>query len=194
MKIKVIYIVIIALSIIFIVMGLYSNGFFKGEKLVYKGVDYVGADGDYIKDTLIGKTRDGWKLYSIKGDNNNCYIVAKGNRDEFLYVKESYSRKIDKIDAIWFGDNNGHYTENEEIIDYMKSLLKKKSTHKYDINLNEYENGWQKIYGKYAEDPVARVIAYVIPYGDNVLLYCFEDKRAVELSDDEYRLITNTII
>ena len=130
----------------------------SGERLFENGLmwqdnEYRSVSGKYKEGKTIARTKDGFDINEVEGDDSHTFLVMRSFLDQWLVVREDYeipkSGKITK--AYW----NLKFIEDEEFYETVADLAEKATSGFV------YDNSNNDIY-QYKGDDVMRelVVAY----------------------------------
>jgi hypothetical protein len=128
-----------------------ERGFENSVK--WKGVTYMPVSGKYKEGKTIAKTKDGFQINEVEGDDSHTFLVIRSFLDQWLVVREDYvipiSGEITK--ASW----GLHFIEDEEFLTAVEEIVEKATA---DF---VYDNSENDIY-QYKGDNVMRelLVAY----------------------------------
>lgn len=70
------------------ILVLDHSGERKGEYLYWNDARYVMCSGEYKEGKTIAKTKDGFRINEVEGDEDHTYVVLRSFLDQQLYVKD----------------------------------------------------------------------------------------------------------
>ena len=119
----------------------------------WKDVNYFAVYGKYREGKTIAKTKDGFQICEIEGDDSHTFVGMRSFLDNWLLVREDYVIPIDGeiTRACW----NLKFIEDEEFLDAVAEIVEQAEA---DF---VYDNSKGDIY-QYKGDDVMRelVVAY----------------------------------
>lgn len=128
-----------------------ERGFENSVK--WKDVTYMPVSGKYKEGKTIAKTKDGFQINEVEGDESHTFLVMRSFLDQWLVVREDYvipiSGEITK--ASW----GLHFIEDEDFLTAVEEIVEKATA---DF---VYDNSENDIY-QYKGDNVMRelLVAY----------------------------------
>ena len=128
-----------------------ERGFENSVK--WKGVTYMPVSGKYKEGKTIAKTKDGFQINEVEGDDSHTFLVMRSFLDQWLVVREDYvipiSGEITK--ASW----GLRFIEDEDFLTAVEEIVEKATA---DF---VYDNSENDIY-QYKGDNVMRelLVAY----------------------------------
>ncbi len=128
-----------------------ERGFENSVK--WKGVTYMPVSGKYKEGKTIAKTKDGFDINEVEGDNSHTFLVMRSFLDQWLVVREDYVIPISgKITRASWGLK---LIEDEEFLTAVEEIMEKATA---DF---VYDNSKDDIY-QYKGDNVMRqlLVAY----------------------------------
>ena len=123
------------------------------NSIKWKGVTYMPVSGKYKEGKTIAKTKDGFQINEVEGDDSHTFLVMRSFLDQWLVVREDYvipiSGKITK--ASW----GLRFIEDEDFLTAVEEIVEKATA---DF---VYDNSENDIY-QYKGDNVMRelLVAY----------------------------------
>ena len=119
----------------------------------WKGVNYFAVYGKYREGKTIAKTKDGFQICEIEGDDSQTFIGMRSFLDNWLLVREDYVIPFygEITRAYW----SLKFIEDEEFLDAIEELLQQRTPEFV------YDNSKGDIY-QYKGDDIMRelVVAY----------------------------------
>lgn len=128
-----------------------ERGFENSVK--WKGVTYIPVSGKYREGKTVAKTKDGFDINEVEGDDSHTFLVMRSFLDNWLVVREDYVIPISgKITRASWGLK---HIEDEEFLSAVAEILEEREA---DF---VYDNSKGDIY-QYKGDDVMRelVVAY----------------------------------
>ena len=121
--------------------------------ITWKGVNYYTVWGEYREGKTIAKTKDGFNICEIEGDDSHTFVGLRSFLDNWLLVREDYVIPVDGEITRAYWDMN--FIEDEEFLSAVAEILDKRGADFF------YDNSKGDIY-QYKGDDVMRelVVAY----------------------------------
>lgn len=167
---KLVICICIVVAVVSVVTIMASNGIIildrSGERIFenglrWKGNEYVAVSGKYHEGKTIAKTKDGFDINEVEGDDSRTFLVVRSFLDQWLVVRDSYniskSGKITK--AYW----SYQFIENEEFLGAIEEMITRvKPDFEYDLGDGKiYENtdgqNMKELYIAYEGCPVTTI-------------------------------------
>ena len=121
--------------------------------ITWKGVNYFAVYGKYREGKTIAKTKDGFQICEVEGDESHTFVGLRSFLDNWLLVREDYVIPIyGEITRVYW---DLKFIEDEEFFSVVAEILEERET---DF---VYDNSKGDIY-QYKGDDVMRelVVAY----------------------------------
>ena len=135
------------------------------NSVIWKGVTYLTVSGKYREGKTVARTKDGFDINEVEGDDSHTFLVVRSFLDQWLVVREDYVIPISgKITKAYWGLKS---IEDEEFLTAIEEIVEKATA---DF---VYDNSENDIY-QYKGDNIMRelMVAYEgCPVATNYVCY-----------------------